>query len=237
MDQVAVVGLALRFPGARNVDEFWHNLVAGTESVLRVGDEPLDATGPAHVPFAGRLDDVEEFDAGYFGYTAREAELMDPQQRFLLEVAVAALEDSGRHPSRTAEAIGVFLGVGRSSYFLHHLFPREDLMKTFARQISLFNDKDYAATQISHRLNLTGPSMTIATACSTSLVAVHQAAASLMNYECDVALAGGATINVLQDQGYLYQEGGIFSPDGHCRTFDTDALGTVGGSGVGVVVL
>ncbi|GCD40790.1 type I polyketide synthase [Streptomyces paromomycinus] len=242
---IAVVGLGLRAPGAADPEEFWRNLLAGTESVSALDDDDVvaahgDATvlaDPGLVRAGGILVGIEEFDAGYFGFTPREAELMDPQQRFLLEVAVEALEDAGCDPARCKDAIGVFLGIGRSGYFLHHLLPRTDLLASFARQISLFNDKDFAATQVSHRLGLTGPSMTIGTACSTSLVSVHQACRSLYDFECDVALAGGATINVLQRGGYTYQEGGIFSPDGHCRPFDADAQGTVGGSGVGLVVL
>ncbi|MDA5282553.1 type I polyketide synthase, partial [Streptomyces sp. Isolate_45] len=242
---IAVVGIGLRAPGAANAEEFWQNLVRGTESIVRLSDDdviaahgnPAILADPALVNSGGILERIEEFDAAYFGYTPREAEIMDPQQRFLLEVAVEALEDAGCDPAEIEDTIGVFLGIGRSGYFLHHLLPRTDLMASFARQISLFNDKDFAATQISHRLDLTGPSMTIGTACSTSLVSVHQACKSLFEFECDVALAGGATINVLQRGGYQYQEGGIFSPDGHCRTFDAEARGTVGGSGVGLVVL
>jgi acyl transferase domain-containing protein len=242
---IAVVGLGLRAPDAADTEQFWRNLLTGTESVSTLGDDDViaahgDATvlaDPDLVRAGGILDGIEEFDAAYFGFTPREAELMDPQQRFLLEVAVEALEDAGCDPARCEGAIGVFLGIGRSGYFLHHLMPRTDLLTSFARQISLFNDKDFAATQISHRLGLTGPSMTIGTACSTSLVSVHQACRSLSDFECDVALAGGATINVLQRGGYTHQEGGIFSLDGHCRPFDADAHGTVGGSGVGLVVL
>ncbi|WP_045306807.1 beta-ketoacyl synthase N-terminal-like domain-containing protein, partial [Saccharothrix sp. ST-888] len=245
MDSIAVVGLALRVPGAMNADEFWRNLIEGRESIARLGDDDLISAhddpdvldNPDLVRAGGLLDGIEEFDAEYFGLTAREAELMDPQQRFLLEVAVEALNDAGHDPAVSEEATGVFLGVGRSGYFLHHLLPRAELMASFARQIALFNDKDYAATQISHRLNLTGPSMTISTACSSSLVTVHQACKSLAEFECDVALAGGASINVLQRGGYVYQEGNIFSPDGHCRPFDADANGTVFASGVGIVVL
>ncbi|MGW2782761.1 SDR family NAD(P)-dependent oxidoreductase [Streptomyces populi] len=245
MDPIAVVGLALRVPGAANADEFWRNLVEERESIAHLGDDDLlsvhDDPGvlgqPDLVRAGGLLDGIEEFDADYFGLTAREAELMDPQQRFLLEAAVEALNDAGHDPAVSEEATGVFLGVGRSGYFLHHLLPRAELMTSFARQITLSNDKDYAATQISHRLDLTGPSMTVSTACSSSLVTVHQACKSLTEFECDVALAGGASINVLQRGGYLYQEGNIFSPDGHCRPFDADANGTVFASGVGIVVL
>ncbi|KOV67459.1 hypothetical protein ADL00_15665, partial [Streptomyces sp. AS58] len=226
-------------PGAANADEFWRNLVEEKESITRLGDDDLiaahDEPGildqPDLVRACGLLDGIEEFDADYFGLTAREAELMDPQQRFLLEAAVEALNDAGHDPSTSEEAAGIFLGVGRSGYFLHHLLPRAELMTSFARQIALFNDKDYAATQISHRLNLRGPSMTVSTACSSSLVTVHQACKSLSDFECDVALAGGASINVLQRGGYLYQEGNILSPDGHCRPFDADANGTVFASG------
>ncbi|MFF9921816.1 beta-ketoacyl synthase N-terminal-like domain-containing protein, partial [Streptomyces globisporus] len=242
---IAVIGMGLRAPGAANTEEFWQSLIQGKESISLLSDDdviaahgdPAVLSNPDLVRAAGILDGIEKFDAAYFGYTPREAEIMDPQQRFLLEVAVEALEDAGCDPTSSKSTTGVFLGIGRSGYFLHHLLPRTDLMTSFARQISLFNDKDFAATQISHRLNLTGPSMTIGTACSTSLVSVHQACKSLLEFECDVALAGGATINVLQHGGYQYQEGNIFSPDGHCRAFDAEAHGTVGGSGVGLVVL
>ncbi|AUG80419.1 hypothetical protein CFP65_5727 [Kitasatospora sp. MMS16-BH015] len=245
MEHIAVVGLALRVPGADNYAEFWRNLVAGTESISRLDDDDVLAVhgDPAVignsdlVKAGGILDRIDLFDPGYFGFTDREAELMDPQQRLLLQTAVEAIEDSGHRLGGERSAVGVFMGVGRSGYAMHHLMPRADLLASFARQISLFNDKDYAATQVSHRLGLTGPSMTLSTACSTSLVAVHQACVSLLGFECDTALAGGSSINVLQNGGYLYQEGNIFSPDGHCRAFDAEAGGTVGGSGVGVVVL
>ncbi|WP_344639322.1 polyketide synthase, partial [Kitasatospora cystarginea] len=245
MEHIAVVGLALRVPGADNYAEFWRNLVAGTESISRLSDDdvlavhgdPAVSGNPDLVKASGILDRIDQFDPGYFGFTDREAELMDPQQRVLLQAAVEAIEDAGHRAAGEKSAIGVFMGVGRSGYAMHHLMPRADLLASFARQISLFNDKDYAATQISHRLGLTGPSMTLSTACSTSLVAVHQACNSLLGFECDLALAGGSSINVLQNGGYLYQEGNIFSPDGHCRAFDAEAGGTVGGSGVGVVVL
>ncbi|WP_189134477.1 beta-ketoacyl synthase N-terminal-like domain-containing protein, partial [Wenjunlia tyrosinilytica] len=244
-EHIAVVGLALRVPGAENAEEFWRNLVRGTDSISRISDDdviaahgdPTALENPDLVRAGGILERIDQFDADYFGFTDREAELMDPQQRLLLQVAVEALEDAGYDPARIESATGVFMGIGRSGYFLHQLLPRTDLVASFARQISLLNDKDYAATQISHRLNLTGPSMTIATACSTSLVSVHQACKSLLDFECDMALAGGANINVLQNGGYLYQEGSIFSPDGYCRAFDAEARGTVGGSGMGIVVL
>ncbi|MEU0330660.1 beta-ketoacyl synthase N-terminal-like domain-containing protein [Streptomyces sp. NPDC006233] len=245
-EPIAVVGLALRFPGARSVESFWENLVQSRESISRISDEDVVTAHQGDtsvlaaedlVPAAGLLEGIEEFDADYFGYTAREAELMDPQQRLLLQAAVEAFEDAGYDPDRCDSTVGVFMGIGRSSYFLSHLLPHTDLLKSFARKISLFNDKDYAATHISHRLGLTGPSMSISTACSTSLVTIHQACKSLIDFECDVALAGGASINVLQRAGYVYQEGNIFSPDGHCRAFDADARGTVGGNGIGIVVL
>ncbi|WP_435592015.1 SDR family NAD(P)-dependent oxidoreductase [Nocardia sp. bgisy118] len=242
---VAVVGMALRCPGAPDVETFWRNLCDGVDSIadlteddlLSVYDDPAVLADTALVRRIGLLDGIENFDADYFGFTPREAELMDPQQRFLLEVAVEALDDAGHDPARADGTVGAFLGIGRSSYFLAQLLPRAELLGAFARQVSLFNDKDFAATHLAHRLDLTGPAMTIGTACSTSLVTVHQAVRSLLDFECDVALAGGATINVLQRGGYRYQEGNIFSPDGRCRPYSAAALGTVGGSGVGVVVL
>ncbi|AWL85497.1 hypothetical protein BF14_005745 [Streptomyces griseus] len=162
---IAVIGMGLRAPGAANTEEFWQSLIQGKESISRLSDDdviaahgdPAVLSNPDLVRAAGILDGIEKFDAAYFGYTPREAEIMDPQQRFLLEVAVEALEDAGCDPTSSKSTTGVFLGIGRSGYFLHHLLPRTDLMTLFARQISLFNDKDFAATQISHRLNLTGP--------------------------------------------------------------------------------
>lgn len=221
---VAVVGLAGRFPGARNVAEFWERLREGAE-LIGVCSE-------------GVLDDIELFDASFFGFTPREAETLDPQHRIFLEESWAALENAGYNAESCHGRIGVFAGESLNTYFLNNLYPNRKLLDSLgASQVIIANDRDYLTTQVSFRLHLKGPSLSIQTACSTSLVAVHLACQSLLNRECDMALAGGVSISVPQGLGGEYQEGGIISPDGHCRAFDAKARGTVKGSGAGVVVL
>ncbi|HET9477695.1 MAG TPA: MupA/Atu3671 family FMN-dependent luciferase-like monooxygenase, partial [Pyrinomonadaceae bacterium] len=184
------------------------------------------------------LEDVELFDASFFGFTPREASTLDPQHRIFLEESWAALESAGYNSETYRGRIGVFAGESMNSYFLHNLYPNRKLLNSLGpAQVVIANDRDYLATQVSFRLNLKGPSLSIQTACSTSLVAVHLACQSLLNRECDMALAGGVSISVPQGLGGHYQEGGIISPDGHCRAFDANARGTVKGSGAGVVVL
>ncbi len=243
---IAVIGMAGRFPGAADLDTFWENLVNGVESVrdfteeevLAAGVDPRLAQDPHYVKRGGVLDGAELFDARFFGFYPREAEIMDPQQRVFLEVAWQALEHAGYDPGTYAGAIGLYAGCGMNSYLLLNLARNREIMETVQPyQLSIANDKDYLATRVSYKLNLRGPSVNVQTACSTSLVATHLACQALLNRECDMALAGGITIRLPQTGGYLYQEGGIVSPDGHCRPFDADAAGTVGGNGVGVVVL
>ncbi|HEV2862457.1 MAG TPA: SDR family NAD(P)-dependent oxidoreductase [Pyrinomonadaceae bacterium] len=243
---IAVVGMAGRFPGARNVAEFWRNLRDGVESVSFFTDEELAGRGvePAmladanYVKAGAVVEDAELFDASFFGFTPREAEMTDPQHRLFLEHAWQALEAAGYDPEKYAGRVGVFAGESVNSYLLHNLLPRRDLLESVGVfQTLIGNDRDHLATQTAYKLNLTGPCLNIQTACSTSLVAVHVACQSLLNRECDMALAGGVSVGVPQGQGALYQEGGIVSPDGHCRAFDAQAGGTVKGSGVGVVVL
>jgi acyl transferase domain-containing protein len=245
-EEIAIVGMAGRFPGARNVEELWRNLCAGVESIRTLSDEEMlgehvpadDLAQPGVVKAGGVLDDVDCFDAEFFGYSKREAEIIDPQQRFFLECAWEALESAGHVPSRYSGSIGVFAGASANTYLLSNLVTRRDVVEQLGRyRILLASDKDYLATRVSYKLNLTGPSFTIQTACSTSLVAVHVACQSLLNGECDLALAGGVSISVPQRAPYFYEEGGILSPDGHCRAFDADARGTVPGNGVGIVVL
>lgn len=231
--EVAVVGLSGRFPGARNVSEFWNRLCEGVESITFFPDGD-----PNYVKAEGVLDDVELFDASFFGFTPREASTLDPQHRIFLEESWAALETAGYNSETYHGRIGVFAGESLNTYFLNNLYPNRKLLESLgASQVVIANDRDYLATQISFRLNLKGPSFTIQTACSTSLVAVHLACQSLLNRECDMALAGGVSVSVPQGIGGHYQEGGIISPDGHCRAFDAKARGTVKGSGAGVVVL
>ncbi|MQS05280.1 SDR family NAD(P)-dependent oxidoreductase, partial [Streptomyces alkaliterrae] len=236
---IAVIGMAARFPGASNIDEFWENLVAGVESLVPT-DEPA-REGPGgqgqYVPVAGTADGVDQFDPTLFGYTPREAEIMDPQQRLLLMCAYEALEDAGHAPRAQSSRVAVYAGVAMSSYLINNLIPQRDSSNIDPMAVSLGNDKDFAATQISYRLNLNGPSVSVGTACSTSLVAVAHACRSLISGESDMALAGGAKVRVPERSGYWFHDGGILSPDGHCRAFDADGQGTVFSSGAGVVVL
>ncbi|HEU4508571.1 MAG TPA: SDR family NAD(P)-dependent oxidoreductase [Pyrinomonadaceae bacterium] len=244
IDGIAIIGMAGRFPGARNIEQFWHNLRDGVESISFFTDEELEAAGiepallnaPNYVKAGAVLEDIDLFDASFFGFNPREAALTDPQHRFFLECAWEAMESAGYDSERYDGAIGVYAGVGMNSYLLNLYTNREMTREVSAVQVTIGNDKDHLPTRVSYKMNLRGPSMAVQTACSTSLVAVHLACQSLHSYQCDMALAGGVSI-APHKSGYLYQEGGIFSPDGHCRAFDAKAQGTVGGSGAGVVVL
>ncbi|MCP4687229.1 MAG: amino acid adenylation domain-containing protein, partial [Desulfobacterales bacterium] len=245
---VAIIGMACRFPGADNVDAFWRNLRDGVESITFFTDEELLSAGvdpallqkPNYVKAAAMLPDMDKFDAAFFGFTPREAEIMDPQHRLFLECAWSALENAGRAPGPDGEGdpVGVFAGCGMNTYLLNNLYPnRARLEAEGGFPVMISNDKDFLPTRVSYKLNLTGPSINVQTACSTSLAAVHLARASLLNGECDMALAGGVNARPPRRAGYLHQEGMILSPDGRCRAFDADARGTIGANGVGAVVL
>ncbi|HZF12188.1 MAG TPA: amino acid adenylation domain-containing protein, partial [Thermoanaerobaculia bacterium] len=243
---IAIVGMAGRFPGAPDVERFWANLVAGVESItffskaeLRAaGVEPERLADPAFVGARGVLDGAELFDAALFGFNPREAEVIDPQHRLLLECAWEALERAGYAPHRFAGPIGVFAGAGINTYLLSNLQHNAEVMGAVGSfQAMLGSGADFLATRISYKLGLRGPSLTVQTACSTSLVAVHLAVQSLLNGECDLALAGGVRLLVPRQGGQIYQAGSLFSPDGHCRPFDAAAAGTLDGEGVGLVVL
>jgi non-ribosomal peptide synthase protein (TIGR01720 family) len=242
--EVAVIGCAGRFPGARSVAEFWRNIRDGVESIRVLSDEELLAAGvdaaalrdPNYVKVAAPLDDIELIDAGFFGLTPREAETMDPQQRLFLEAAWNALEVAGYDPARCPGPVGVYGGVSSNTYLLHNLL-RSRRVVTDSLPVQFGNMGDYVTTRVSYKLNLKGPSFDVQTSCSSSLVAVHLAAQALIAGECDLALAGGASVNIPHGRGYTYQEQGIYSPDGHCRAFAADAQGTVGGNGVALVVL
>jgi amino acid adenylation domain-containing protein len=243
---IAVIGMAGRFPGAPTLDQFWRNLCDGAESIRFFSDEEARAAGvddallanPRYVKAGAVLDDVAGFDAAFFGYNPREAEIMDPQHRIFLECAWEALERAGYDSERYGGRIGVYAGVGLNAYLLNNLSSQRDLMQSAeGYQAFIGNDKDFVPTRVSYKLNLRGPSLNVQTACSSSLVAIHIACQSLLSGECDMALAGGVAVNLPQQAGYLYQERGIASPDGHCRAFDARAGGTVRGSGAGVVVL
>jgi acyl transferase domain-containing protein/acyl carrier protein len=246
IDKIAVIGMAGRFPNAPNVEQFGKNLCAGVESVTTFTDEQLLSAGvaprlvqaPNFVKAGILLDGVDLFDARFFGYTPREAELTDPQHRVFLECAWEALEDAGYDAERTRLRIGVFAGSGTNTYFQNNLVTNSHLLAELNLiQKLMVTDNDYLSTRVSYKLNLRGPSLTVQTACSTSLVATHLACQSLLNGECDMALAGGVSIKVPQIAGYMYLEGSPLSSDGRCRAFDASAQGMMPGSGVGIVVL
>ena len=242
---IALVGMAGRFPGAASVEDLWRNLCAGVETVTFFDDTDLDASipsavrdDPSYVKARGILSDVDQFDAGFFGINPKEAAIMDPQQRVLLEVAWEALERAGHVPDSFDGPIGVFAGKYNNSYYALNVLSRPDLIEQLgAFNVMVANEKDYVATRIAHKLDLTGPALSIHTACSTSLVAVCQAVESLRRGECDLALAGGVSITVPVQSGYAYQEGSMLSPDGHTRSFDAQAQGTTFSDGVAMVVL
>ena len=246
IEGIAIIGMSGRFPGAKNIEEFWRNLRGGVEAVSFFSDEELAAAGvkpsllsnPNYVRANAILEGIELFDASFFGLNSREAELTDPQHRLLLECAWEALESAGYDSRRYRGAIAVYAGESMNGYLLSNLLSNRDLIELVGfLQTSIRNRNDHLSTQISYKLDLKGPAITVQTACSTSLVAVHLACQSLLNGECEMALAGGVSISVPQKTGYLYQEGGIFSPDGHCRAFDAGAQGTISGNGAGMVVL
>ncbi len=243
---VAVIGLSGRFPKAENIEQFWQNLREGVESISFFSAQELESAGidsatlsdSNYVKAAVPLEDIDLFDASFFGYNPRDAEIMDPQHRIFLECAYGALENAGYDPQRYSGSIGVYAGSTISNY-LFNLYSNPNIRELASDvEISLGNHPDYLPMRVSFKLNLTGPSYAVQTSCSTSLVAVHVACQSLLNYECDLALAGGISILDMQSKGgYLYQEDGVLSPDGHCRAFDAKAKGTIFGSGVGIVVL
>ena len=245
--EIAVVGMAGRFPGAQDIETYWRNLRNGVESVTFYTDEELREAdvpeallrNPNYVKSGAPLDDMDKFDASFFGFGPRDAAIMDPQHRNFLEMAWTALEHAGYDPERFDGAIGVFGGSGHNAYMPYNLLTNPELVASvgFFLLRHTGNDKDFLTTRVSYLMNLRGPSVNVQTACSTSLVAVHMASQSLLSGECDMALAGGVTIEMPHRQGYLYQDGEILSSDGHCHSFDADSDGTIFGSGVGVVTL
>lgn len=247
LEGIAIIGMSGRFPGAKNIAEFWYNLQNGIESISFFSQTELESAGippevvrhPQYVKSNAILENVELFDAAFFGFNPKEAEITDPQHRIFLECAWEALEQAGYDPENYKNAIGIYAGAGGfNSYFLNHLYSRRELIESVGiYQMVIGNDKDFLASRVAYKLNLTGPSITVQTACSTSLVAISMACQNLLAYECDMALAGGVAIRFPQKTGYLYQQGMVVSPDGHCRAFDAKAQGTVGGNGVGIVLL
>jgi len=248
---LAIVGMSGRFPGARTVAEFWRNQLAGVEAIAQFRVEELEvanaaaaAADPSYVQARPVLDDVDLFDAAFFGVYPKEAELMDPQQRIFLECCWEAIEDAGYDPLNCPTMTGVYAGCSPSTYFLRHVCRDRRFIEDYVSgyqvanyPVTLGSNVDFLATRVSYKLNLKGPAFTMVAGCSTSLLAVCQAAQALQTYQCDMALAGGVSISFPQKRGYLYQEGGMVSPDGHCRAFDENANGTVFGGGAGVVLL
>ncbi|MEO6794209.1 MAG: beta-ketoacyl synthase N-terminal-like domain-containing protein [Mycobacterium sp.] len=249
---IAVVGMAGRFPGARTLTGFWDNLRNGTESIVTLSEDELRAAGvsdkalanPNYVRRAALLDGIEEFDAGFFGFTPLAARTMDPQHRLFLQTAWHALEDAGYQPRGLEGSVGVYGTSTTSGYLLHNLMSHYDPNLIIGQgvsfemvNLSLQNDKDYLATRVAHQLNLRGPALSVQTACSSALVALHLACQSILNGECDMALAGGSSLRVPHHVGYWHEPGSMVSGTGHCRPFDVRADGTIFASGVGVVVL
>jgi len=243
--EIAIIGMAGRFPGARNIEEYWRNLVGGVESITTFTREELEAAGedpalvahPDYGPVARVVEDIEMFDASFFGYSPREAEILDPQQRLYTECVYEALEHAGYDPDRFPGLVGVY-GGSRIPAYLLNLYRNPGVIATvgdFHAQLS--NDKDYVATRVAYKLNLGGASVTVQTACSTALVALHFACQSLLAGETDMAVAGAVALRVPQVQGYLFRDGDVGSPDGRVHSFDAKARGTIFGAGLGVVVL
>lgn len=243
---IAIIGMSGRFPGANSLEEFWQNLRDGVESISRFSEAELLAAGVSPAVLADEnyvragtiLDNADRFDAAFFGFSPKEASILDPQHRLFLECAWEVLEQTGYTDGHRDAPIGLYAGAGTSQYLLQHLYRNPVLGESVSDyQLMLATEQDFLPTRAAYKLNLTGPAVNVQTACSTSLVAVHLACQALLNGECDLALAGGVSLKLPQTSGYLYQTGMIRSPDGHCRAFDAEARGTLGGSGVGVVLL
>jgi acyl transferase domain-containing protein len=243
---LALVGMAGCFPGADNVRDFWQNLINGVTSIRTFSNEELIANGvsahllddPNYVKAGTTLKDIDSFDASFFGYSPREAEKMDPQSRLFLQCAWEALEDAGYDPQTYKAPIGIFAGKGFPAYMINNVLPYptvKDMLDNW--QVTISNERDSLASTVAYKLDLRGPSVSVQTFCSTSMVAIHIACQSLLAYECDIALAGGVAIAIPQGTGYLFQEGSILSPDGECRALDESANGSVMGNGLGIVVL
>ncbi len=244
-DAIAIIGVAARFPGGFDADSLWSVLERGDTTATRFAKTELDPSLPAtlvdsssYVPVRGIMPGAEEFDASYFGFSPREAEILDPQQRVFLQLAVHALENAGYYKDTRSIPIGVYAGQSNITYFKSHIENRPDVLARVGELNAMMgNEKDYLTTRVAHKLDLTGPCINISTACSTSAVAIAQAFQALQNFQCDLALAGGVSVTTPQNRGYLYQEGSILAPDGVCRPFDARAQGTFFSNGGGIIVL
>lgn len=242
---VAIIGMACRFPGASSVEEFWNLLVEGREGISFFSDAELDASipsniksDPMYVKARGIIEGADEFDAAFFGFNPRTAELTDPQQRIFLEMAWEVLETTGYLPEHYSGSVGVFAGCGYNTYFTNNVLAHPELLEKAGQfNIRLLNEKDYIATRTAFQLNLKGPAIAVYSACSTSLLAIAEAVTSIRNGQCEVALAGAASITSPLKSGHFYEEGSIMSIDGHCRPFDAAATGTVFSDGAGIVLL
>jgi acyl transferase domain-containing protein len=242
-DAVAIIGLAGRFPGAPDVPAFWRNLIDGVDSIRDYTEDELRAVpaevlaDPRYVRAAGHLDEIDRFDAGFFGYAGDEAELIDPQHRLFLETAWTIVEDAGYDVTRCGGGIGVFAGAAVNKYLLRHLLPGSRSPLRPDGTLAPGHTPDYLPARVSYKLGLTGPSVAVQTACSSSLTAVCLAASAVLDFRCDLAIAGGVAITSTTSAGYLCAEGGVLSPDGRCRAFDARSAGSAPGSGVGAVLL
>ena len=252
-DGIAVIGMAGRFPGAKNLEEFWANLIAGKESITYFSEEELMNINPGqeekikdpnYIKARGVIDDIDKFDAEFFGYLPMDAKTMDPQHRIWLETAWNALEDAGCDPARYSGSMGVFVGSLYNTYLLNHVIQNRESLEKYLQlydvdsfQIMINNDGGFLPTKTAYKFNLRGPAINVQTACSTSLVSIAQACQSLFSFESDACIAGGVSLYLPQELGYSYHIGAITSPDGHCRPFDANSNGTVPSNGVGAVVL
>lgn len=238
-NSIAIIGITGRFPNSKSKEEFWENLKNEIECISEFRDvKTALSSNELYVPRRGILSDIELFDANFFGYTPREAEITDPQQRLFLECSYEVLEKAGYNTLKYKWPIGVFGGVTLSTYLFNNLLKNHNVVNSVDfYQMQMLNDKDHFATRVAYKLNLTGPAITVQTSCSTSLVAVNLACKSILKGECKMALVGGSTVVSPQKSGYLYREGAIFSKDGKCRAFDDKASGTVAGNAVAVVLL
>src|SRR5690606_9489140 len=242
---VAVIAMAGRFPGANTIEELWGNLTAGKESISFFSEEDLDSSipdslkrDPNYVKARGLIDGANEFDHNLFGINPKLAGIMDPQQRKFLEVAWEALETAGYLNEHQRESIGVYAGSSSNTYFINNIHPNSELRNSVGDfNVLTLSDKDFLASRVAHALDLKGPAITVQSACSTSLLAIAEAVESIRSGQCELALAGGVSINAPINSGHLYEEGAILSKDGHCKPFDTDASGTLFSDGAAVVLL
>lgn len=245
-NDIAIIGMIGRFPEANNVEAFWENLRKGVESVRFFDHDQLNSMGidehlldnPKFVAADAVLDDIDLFDARFFNMSPREAEITDPQHRLFLEAAWELMERSGYAPQKYKGRVGVYAGAALSGYMMRNLKSNPGLIERLGTfKIMLANDKDFLSTKVSYQMGFTGPSINVNTLCSSSAVAIHLAAEALLNHQCDLAMAGGVSLQITRNEAFFYQEGKIGSPDGHCRAFDERAAGTVSGSGLGIIAL